>query len=157
MIEPDHVCSWTRRHRSVLRRVEGSLGGAGIPRAVIQAVAGRLGVAMSSAIDPADEYTELLTIGPWRGTLHDGCFVHLEVDEPAVRAALVEASFELHEAYLGVHVGASALVAATEWLADGAELLLHSIPNLRELHLSTYPASAGAWQRWLAPVTRIKV
>ena len=97
MIEPDHVCAWTRRRRSVLRRVEGSLGGAGVPRAVIEAVARRLGVEMSSAIDPTDEYTELLTVGPWRGTLHDGCFVHLEVDEPAVRAALVEASLELQD------------------------------------------------------------
>lgn len=157
MIEPDHVCAWTRRRRSVLRRVEGSLGGAGIPRTVIEAVARRLGIEMSSAIDPTDEYTELLTVGPWHGTLHDGCFVHLEVDEPAVRAALVEASLELHEAYLGAHLGASALVAATDWLADGTELLLHSMPLLRELRLRAYPASAGTWQRWLAPVTRIRV
>jgi hypothetical protein len=157
MIEPDHDCAWTRGRRSALHRTAGILGGAGLPRAVIEAAARHLGVTLSATIDPEDEYTELLDIGPWRGTLHDGCFVQLEVDEPDVRAALLAAALELHEAYLGARLQPGALAAATDRLADGAELLLQSIPGRRELRLRAYPMSAGIWRRWTAPVTRIRV
>ena len=157
VITTDHDCAWTRRRRSVLRRAAGTLGGAGLPRAVIESAARRLGVALASAPDPTDEYTELLTVGPWRGTLHDGCFLHLETDEPRVRTVLLEAALELHEGYLGAQLVPSALVAAENRLAEGAELLLQSIPDRRELRLRSYPASAGWWQRHTAPVIRIAV
>ena len=156
MISPDHDCAWTRGRRSVVRRTEGGLGGAGLPRAVVESVARRLGVELTSAVDPEDEHTELLTLGLSRGTLHDGCFVHFEVDDRDVRAALVAATLELHESYLGVQLAADALVAASHRLAEGTELLLHSIPG-RELQLRSYPASAGWWRRRTAPLTRIRV
>lgn len=156
MIEPDHDCAWIRGHRSALRRTAGSLGGAGLSRAVIEAVARRLGIELSSAADPADEHTELLAIGPWRGTLHDGCFVQLETDEPDVRAALLAAALELHETYLGTRLGPDAMTAATDRLVEGAELPAESVPGRRELRLRAYPASAGMWQRWRAPVARIR-
>ena len=139
-----------------MRRDAGTLNGAGIPRAVIESVARRLGVALGSSPDPADEYTELLTVGPWRGSLHDGCFVHLDVDEPHVRAALLAAVLELHEGFLGARLDPNALVAADNRLASGGELLIESVPGRQEVRLRAYPASAGFWQRWVAPVIRIK-
>ena len=157
MIEPDHDCFWTRRRRSTLWRVAGAVGGAGLPRAVLAAVARRLNVDLSSAGAPEDEYTETLLVGPWGATLHDGCFLHLEADTPAVRHALVTAALELHEAYLGAAPGPRALAAVNDRLAEGAELLLHSLPRRRELRLQAYPRSAGWWRRRISPATRFNV
>ena len=157
MIAPDHDCAWTRGRRSAIRRTAGGLGGAGLPRAVLESAARRLGVELSSRADQDVEHTELLTVGPWRGSLHDGCFVHLEVDEPDVRTALLAATLELHESYLGGRLGPDALDAATNRLAEGGELLLRSVPRRGELRLRAYPASAGWWQRLTAPVTRIGI
>ena len=156
MIAPDHDCSWTRGRRSVLRRVPGGLWGAGLPRAVLEAAARRLDLGVSAAEPPEDEYTEAVTVGPWRATLHDGCFLHLETDAPEARSALLAAALELHEGYLGTPLGAAALAAANAALAQGAELLLESIPRRRELRLRAYPAAAGWLRRRLAPVTRIQ-
>ena len=157
MIAPDHDCAWTRGRRSAIRRTGGSLGGAGLPRAVLEAVARRLGVELSSTADPEDEHTQLITVGPWRGSLHDGCFVHLDADDAEVRGALLAATLELHESYLRGRLGPDALAAADNRLAEGGELLLHSVPNRGELQLSSYAASAGWWQRRTAPVTRIRI
>ena len=157
MIEPDHDCAWTRGRRSTLWRLAGAVGGAGLPRAVLGAVARRLNVGVSSAGPSEDEYTETLVVGPWRATVHDGCFLHLEADTPAVRHALAAAALELHEAYLGAAPGAQVLAAVNGQLTEGAELLLRSLPHRRELRLQAYPQAAGWWQRRVAPATRFTV
>jgi hypothetical protein len=157
VIEPDHECFWTRARRSTLWCVDGAVGGAGLPRAVLAAVARRLHVGLSSAGGAEDEATETMMVGPWRATLHDGCFLRLEADVPAVRHALVAAALELHAAYLSAAPGPRALAAVTSRLEVGAEVLLHSLPRRRELRVQAYPSSAGWWRRRTSPATRFTV
>ena len=156
MIEPDHRCAWTNRRRSELSWRGEYLHGAGIPRAVIGALASRLGHVLVATPDPDDDHGELLTLSSSRVALHDGCFIRLDPADPGVRNAFLATVFELHEYYLGspVPVAGAALVRAH--LRDGVTLELESDPRQHEFRLKHYPAGASWWARRRAPVELVR-
>jgi hypothetical protein len=157
MIAPDHVCSWTRRHRSTLSRRGGELFAAGLSRPLLDAAAGHLGVPISLAHDPERDDEQRVALGPWRGWLHDGCLLTIDGDEPRLREALVAASLALHAHYLGRPIGPEWLRPLADHLGDGATLVLRSRPRERLLLTSVHPNDAGWWARRRAHVDRIRI
>ncbi len=131
------------------------LHAAGVPRAVIAALAARLGVPLVTQPDPEDEDGELLTIGPWRAAVHDGCFTRLDSVDPSVCEGFVTAVVELHEYYLGRPVGPAGVAAVRTHLRDGVTLELQTDPSRGELLLRRYPNGAGWWARRTAPVEQV--
>ena len=157
MIAPDHVCSWTRRRRSTLSRREGALFAAGLSRPLLDAAARHLGTPIALAPDPEHDDEQRVALGAWRGSLHDGCLLTIDGDEPRLREALVAASLALHAYYLGRPIGPERLRPIADRLSDGTTLVLQSRPRERLLLVTRHPNDAGWWARRTAPTERIRV
>ena len=149
----DHSCHWTRRRESELSRGHGRIIGAGLSHTILEAAAAHLGyelklTASTNAGTPEDES---FTIGPWRGSLHDSCFVQVEPDAQALRVAFVRASLALHSFYLGVPVNLDlADTVAGSW-SDGTVLQFRSIPAEGIIQLKRFPTGTGWFARLRAP------
>ena len=152
-----HTCWWTRRRESELTRDAGALGGVGLPPAALRVAAEYLGQPLSITPDPALEFDETLVIGPWRGTLHDSCFVAFAADDPALRGALVAASLGVHAAYLKAAIAPRWLEHLVDRLAEGTVMRFRSLPHEQALVVRRYRCGAGWPARRRADVTRIPV
>ena len=94
---------------------------------------------------------EQFTVGPCRGTLHDGCFIEVESDEHELRIALVHASLTLHGRYLRLPPNpAWAEAVAGDW-SDGTVLRFRSIPAERIIQIKRFPKGTGWCARLWAP------
>jgi hypothetical protein len=155
MINPDHSCWWTRRRVSQLSRREGQLAGAGLSRSVLEATAEKLGYPLATTPRPDEEYDEEVTLGPWRGNIHDGCFVSFESDDARLLEALLAASLELHAFYLGASVKPGCVTQLQHRLMDGMTLRLRSLPRERHLIAKSYRIDAGWWERLATPGDRV--
>ncbi|MEP6495592.1 MAG: hypothetical protein ABJF01_23095 [bacterium] len=128
---------------------------AGVPRAVIDAVARRLGHDIVAEPNPDDEYGELLTVGPWRITIHDDCFVRCPSIDASIRESFLGAVVERHDYYLGTPIGPAGVALLQLHLRDGVELELSSDVKRREFRVKHYPVGAGWWARRRAPIERV--
>jgi hypothetical protein len=155
MINPNHTCWWTRRHISELSRREGRLAGAGLSRSVLEATAQRLGFSLATTPRPGEEYDEELTLGPWRGNIHDGCFVSFDSDDPRLLEALLAANVELHAFYLGGPVKPTCAAQLQHRLTNGMTLRLRSLPQERHLIAKSYRNDAGWWERFTTTSDRV--
>ena len=149
----DHSCWWTRRRESELSRAQGRINGAGLSRAVLEATAARLGheLKVRAPIDEETTEDERFTIGPWSGTLHDGCFVECDADDPALRAALVHASLALHAFYSGIPPNPASVERIAGSWSEGTVLRFRSIPAKRTVQLKRFPLGSGWIARLRAP------
>ena len=150
----DHSCWWTRRRESELSRAQGRINGAGLSRAVLEATAARLGheLKVRAPIDEETTEDERFTIGPWSGTLHDGCFVECDADEPALRAAVIHANLALHGFYCGILSNPTWVERIAGSWSEGAALRFRSIPAERIIQLKRFPMGSGWIARLRAPM-----
>jgi hypothetical protein len=151
MINPDHTCWWTRRHLSELSRRDGGLAGAGLSRSVLEAAAQQLGYSLTMDPRPGEEYDEEVTLGPWRGNIHDGCFVSFDSDDPRLLEALLAANIELHAFYLGAPVKLGCVTQLQHRVTNGMTLRLRSLPQEGQLIAKSYRNGAGWWERLRTP------
>lgn len=116
MINPDHDCYWTGRHRTHLHWENSSIGGAGVPLAVLKAACDSMGLEMVTCPDPDDEYGELIqTSSILHGAIHDGCFFYMESATEQIVAAILEAVLDLHSHYFGFDIDWSGV---KQWLCN---------------------------------------
>jgi hypothetical protein len=155
MINPDHTCWWTRRHQSELSLRDGRLAGAGLSRSVLDAAAQRLGYSLAITPRSGEEYDEEVTLGPWRGNIHDGCFVSFDSEDPRLLEALLAANLELHAFYLGESVKPGCVTQLQRRLMNGMTLRLRSLPQERHLIAKSYPNNAGWWERFTTLADRV--
>jgi len=147
MINPDHSCWWTRRRVTQLSRRTGQLADAGLPRSVLKATAQRLGYPLATTPRPDEVYDEEITLGPWRGNIHDGCFVSFESDDARLLEAPLAASLELHAFYIGAFVKPGCVTQLQHQVMDGMTLRLRSLPREHHLIAKRYRIDAGSWDR----------
>jgi hypothetical protein len=146
VLEPDHTCFWTRRRTTELSRSAERLRGAGIPLSALRFAAARLGFAVAATPSAENPDTVLLVIGPFRGSLHDGCLFSLEHPDAALQGAILEGVRELHTHYLGgVVAPASAFVKVADLLQDGRSVRIKTRQG--RLELITFPTGASWFTR----------
>jgi hypothetical protein len=152
-----HQCSWTRRRQSELVVSEGELGGAGVPREVLEHVGTALGVQMQARPSNTDEYGEEITLGDIAsGATHDGCFFALGPSSPSLNRALMAAVLNLHATYLGAAIDWSEILAPlVEILVPNSTIRFRSRPARRKLVLRMYPNGAGLLRRATSPTIEI--
>jgi hypothetical protein len=155
MINPNHTCWWTRRRVSQLSRRDGRLAGAGLSQPVLEATAHRLGYSLAITPRPDEEYDQEVTLGPWRGNIHDGCFVSFDSDDQRLLEALLAANLELHAFYLGASVKPGCVAQLQHRLTHGMTLRLRSLPQERKLIAKSYRNDAGWWERLKTPGDRV--
>ena len=150
----DHSCWWTRRRESELSRAQGRINGAGLSRAVLEATGVHLGheLMARASVDAKETEDESFTIGPWSGTLHDGCFVEFEANEPALRAAVVHANLALHGFYCGIPSNPTSVERIAGSWSEGTVLRFRSIPAERIIQLKRFPMGSGWIARLRAPM-----
>ena len=157
MIAPDHTCWWTRQRQSYLSRRGGRIVAAGLSRPVLEAAARQLGYTLTLTVVPEQDHEddETVTLGPWRGNIHDGCFLSFESDDPRLREALLAASLELHSFYLGMPVQPGCVDLLKDRLIDGVTIRLQSVPKEGHLILKCYRNAAGWWKRFTTHAERV--
>lgn len=157
MIEPDHHCAWITDQRSQLTWDGEHVTAAGVPRAVIHAVASRVGYPLAEEPDPNDEYGTLLRFGPWHCTVHDDCFVQFDSADEPLRNAFLQAIIELHDYYLQSAIGPAGVGLVAAHLRPDVTVELQSDARRCEFAVKSYPIAASWWERRSAPVKRIVI
>lgn len=153
MAKPGHTDWWTRRRTSQLSRRVGGISGAGLSKAVLEGAARRLGYSLTFAPRSGQDYDEAVTLGPWRGNIHDECFVDIESEDARLRDALLAAVVEMHSPYFGPPLDARCVAALQNELTNGVTLRLRSVAE--GLVVKRYRNGAGWWERFTTPAKRV--
>jgi hypothetical protein len=149
---PEHVCWWSRRYESELADDGTRAIGAGLPHAVLVRAAAALGTELTTRPSEADEHGEDIAMGTFAsGSTHDDCFFELHPTSPELKRALLLATLELHEEYLGIAVDWSAVLPAIlERFASGMSLRMRSDPRRGKLAFRAYPRESSFLRRRFA-------
>jgi hypothetical protein len=136
-----------------LSRQGETLGGAGIPMAVVQFAASRLNRRADVATTEEPD-TLLVNIGNVRGSIHDGCFVSFDNAEPAFEAALLDGVQALHSHYLARTAPGTAFAAVRAALTEGKSVRVRSVGL--DIEVTSFPFDASWLTRFLSPRARFR-
>jgi hypothetical protein len=127
---------------SQLTRRGPTFSGAGVPLAVLQFAATRLGEQAVVTPNRDDPATQRITIGAAEGWLHDGCFFAFEKPSTLLQEAVVAGLRELHTYYLGgAPAPTPALAMVHDRLRDGFSVRTRSRPSRIEVSAFAVGAS----------------
>jgi hypothetical protein len=128
----DHECWWTNHRASEMTLTKEGLSGFGICRVALEHAAVSLGGRLATVQSAEDDDTLDITLGPYRGTIHDECMPWFDSPDRDLLEAIVRGVLWQQAVYLGMD----------NFPSDAREYLMQTLIVGTTVHIRSEPARA---------------